>query len=639
MERIEHTGKSWSCSFLTGRETRKVFRYVDKVSGEQVNGVGSFIGRLRDVDSGKDVAQLRCSWCENGDIEVVFPDMGVGRYVIAIDHSGLNGEVTRFLDGFAGYLEPRYAIDEYLGGEDVVVTVCCGDGAHEVYALSGDLLKYSTLEAIEAMKAAEAARDAVLDKLELAMDFVASFNEALQKSVQVVNNYLWIGGVNTGHYLKGDDGETPRYGNDGWWYIGDKRVGKARGDDGITPHITSDGYWAFGSQKTNVRAAGKDGINGAAMRRVVIDSVIDLPQEEERGVYYYVRKGDGTFEVYVWLENAGWTSIGPANDVAALNLATDSVHGMVKFSAGQQTDGAPVGWKQGDDATAIVPLAGTAVAGTSKISTSSIVSEGANIGFNSSKQLQVVKATTGLRGSVKLSTSDVVDDGGFIGESASGQMRVKQAAAFTWGVVKVGTSVPQSMGMPWIIPVGKAAEGIRNEHGQDITGQLFNNVLVGGALRTAMKNTWLDWSPAGINVNMLPDNSNAVGIMTSNQFSQSAANGLELLSATESLIAGVRLAKSMQDDEDAAVLTAPIVRTWVMGYAPSRSEVYTISQSDARFLTMDSADSLYLRKADVGDYAVKNGADSETTIYRMTKAQFNALSFRDGNGIYFIKRS
>jgi hypothetical protein len=279
------------------------------------------------------------------------------------------------------------------------------------------------------------------------------------------------------------------------------------------------------------------------------------------------------------------------------------------------------------------------VAGTGKISTSSIVSEGANIGFNSSKQLQVVKATTGLRGSVKLSTSDVVDDGGFIGESSSGQMRVKQAAAFTWGVVKVGTSVPQSMGMPWIIPVGKAAEGIRNEHGQDITGQLFNNLLVGGALRTAMKDTWLDWSPTGINVNMLPDNSNAVGIMTSNQFSQSAANGLELLPATESMIAGVRLARSMQDDEEAAVLTAPIVRTWVMDYAPSRSEVYTISQSDARFLTMDRADSLYLRKEDVSDYAVKNGAESETTIYRMTKAQFDALGSRDGNGIYFIKRS
>ena len=632
MERIEHTGRAWSCSFLTGRETRKVFRYVDKVSGEQVNGVGSFIGRLRDVDSGEDVAQLRCSWCENGDIEVVFPDMGVGRYVIVIDHSGLNGEITRFLDGFAGYLEPRYAIDGYLGGEDVVVTVCCGDGAHEVYALSGDLLKYSTLEAIEAMKAAEAARDAVLDKLDLAMEFVASFNKALLECVQVVNDYLWIGGVNTGHKLKGNDGETPRYGSDGWWYIGDERVGQARGDDGITPHITSDGYWAFGSQKTNVRAAGKDGINGAAMRRVLIQSLDELPQTEERGVYYYLKDGEH-YDVYVWLEPDGWVCVGEANDIA-----TSEVYGLVKLGTDMQVDnGAPVG--RDVDGQMSVPLAGTAVAGAGKLSTNTQLSDGGLIGLNSSKQLMVHSATTGVKGAVKLSTSDVVDDGGFIGESSSGQMRVKQAAAFTWGVVKVGTSVPQSMGLPWIIPVGKAADGIHNEYGQDITGQLLNNTLVGGALRTATKNTWLDWSPQGIDVNVLPDGSNAVGLMTSNQFSQSAANGLELLPATTSMIAGVRLARSMQDDEEAAVLTAPIVRTWVMGYAPSRSEVYTISQSDARFLTMDRADSLYLRKEDVSDYAVKNGAESETTIYRMTKAQFDALGTRDGNGIYFIKRS
>ena len=463
-------------------------------------------------------------------------------------------------------------------------------------------------------------------------DFVESFDEALRQAVQVVNNYLWIGGVNTGHYLKGEDGYTPRIGNDGNWYIGDTLVGKATGDDGITPHITSDGYWAFGSLKTNVRAAGKDGINGSAMRRVVIDSVIDLPQEEERGVYYYVRQGDGTFEVYVWLENEGWASIGPANDVAALNLATDSVHGMVKFSAGEQTDGAPVGWRKGDDATAIVPLAGTAVAGTGKISTSSIVSEGANIGFNSSKQLQVVKATTGLRGSVKLSTSDVVDDGGFIGESASGQMRVKQAAAFTWGVVKVGTSVPQSMGMPWIIPVGKAAEGIRNEHGQDITGQLFNNLLVGGALRTAMKNTWLDWSPSGVNVNLLPDNSNAVGIMTSNQFSQSADNGLELLPATSSRMAGVYLALNADDERENAV---PSMAT-VSGVFAAKAEVYTKEQCDSKFLTAAKADELYVKPDST--VFVKSGYGNTTIIHKMTRAAFEALGTRDANAIYLVKR-
>ena len=613
-----------------------MFRYVDKVSGEQVNGVGSFIGRLRDVDSGEDVAQLRCSWCENGDIEVVFPDMGVGRYVIVIDHSGLNGEITRFLDGFAGYLEPRYAIDEYLGGEDVVVTVCCGDGAHEVYALSGDLLKYSTLEAIEAMKAAEAARDAVLDKLDLAMEFVASFNEALQKCVQVVNNYLWIGGVNTGHYLKGDAGETPRYGSDGWWYIGDERVGKARGDDGITPHITSDGYWAFGSQKTNVRAAGKDGINGAAMRRVVIDSVIDLPQEEERGVYYYVRQGDGTFEVYVWLENAGWTSIGPANDVAALNLATDRVHGMVKFSAGEQEQGAPVGWQKGEEGTAIVPLAGTAVAGTGKLGSSVVISFGAPVGMNSAGAYYVGAATTNAYGAIKLSTDETLTfdaseenaPGAPVGLDAAGAAWVPWATTSRGGAVRLGSYLSEVNSRPYLVSIGHTS-----------SKQLAFNVLTNGAMKHAQGRTgWTSGMAPGVNLSALSGNSIYFGLDTTIQFSQEGGR-LSLNEASTTLCAGVRLARSMQDDEAAAVLTAPIVRTWVMGYAPSKSEVYTISQSDARFLTTTRADSLYLRKEDVGDYAVKNGADSETTIYRMTKAQFDALSSRDGNGIYFIKRS
>ena len=456
-------------------------------------------------------------------------------------------------------------------------------------------------------------------------DFVESFDEALRQAVQVVNNYLWIGGVNTGHYLKGEDGYTPRIGNDGNWYLGDVLIGKATGDDGITPHITSDGYWAFGNQKTNVRAAGKDGINGSAMRRVLIKSLAELPAEEDRGVYYYLKNGEH-YDVYVWLEPDGWVCVGEANDIA-----TTEVYGLVKLGTDLQVDnGAPVG--RDADGQMSVPLAGTAVAGAGKLSTSSVLSEGGNIGFNSSNQLQVVKATTGLRGAVKLSTSDVVDEGGFIGESASGQMRVKQAAAFTWGVVKVGTSVPQSMGMPWIIPVGKAAEGIRNEHGQDITGQLFNNLLVGGALRTAMKNTWLDWSPTGVNVNLLPDNSNAVGIMTSNQFSQGADNGLELLSATSSRMAGVYLAYNADDERENAV---PSMAT-ASGVFAAKAEVYTKEQCDSIFLTAAKADELYVKPDST--VFIKSGQGNTTIIHKMTRAAFEALQTRDANAIYLVKR-
>lgn len=645
MERIEHTGRAWSCSFLTGRETRKVFRYVDKVSGEQVNGVGSFIGRLRDVDSGEDVAQLRCSWCENGDIEVVFPDMGVGRYVIVIDHSGLNGEITRFLDGFAGYLEPRYAIGEYLGGEDVVVTVCCGDGAHEVYALSGDLLKYSTLEAIEAMKAAEAARDAVLDKLDLAMEFVASFNKALLECVQVVNDYLWIGGVNTGHYLRGADGETPRYGSDGWWYIGERRVGKARGDDGITPHITSDGYWAFGSQKTNVRAVGKDGINGAAMRRVLIQSLDELPKTEERGVYYYLKDGEH-YDVYVWLEPDGWVCVGEANDIA-----TSEVYGLVKLGTDMQVDnGAPVG--RDADGQMSVPLAGTAVAGTGKISTSVEMSTSRKdgvIGKTANGELMARRARPGQPGVVEPSRTDglarvlglgVIPDGTMVdGLDRSGQFGCTRAEPDTYGMVKAAF-VSTSSGcneILWNIPIAmredmqEPVEGTTDVWYRGANGMLFVPLAQNGAIRwystSQRTKDGKRWSTGG-----------SLTFVHTSQFEQ-AETGLALLSATSERLAGVYLAADMNDTRSAAVPSAGAVVNYLSANYYGKSEVYTISQSDARFLTKNSADSLYLRKEDVSDYAVKNGAESETTIYRMTKAQFDALGARDGNGIYFIKRS
>ena len=146
--------------------------------------------------------------------------------------------------------------------------------------------------AYEAKKNADVLKDAMPLILQAA-EFMKSFDEALRQAIKVVNNYLWIGGINTGHYLRGEDGVTPRYGADGYWYIGEERVGKARGDDGITPHITSTGYWAIGNVVTNVRAVGRDGIDGTAVRFILVDSYEEIPQSGETcngGFRYLVRK-------------------------------------------------------------------------------------------------------------------------------------------------------------------------------------------------------------------------------------------------------------------------------------------------------------------------------------------------------------
>ena len=153
--------------------------------------------------------------------------------------------------------------------------------------------------AYESKKNADVLRDAMPLILQAA-EFMKSFDEALRQAIKVVNNYLWIGGVNTGHYLRGEDGETPRYGSDGYWYLGESRVGKARGDDGITPHITSTGYWAIGDVVTNVRAVGKNGLDGTAVRMILVDSYEDIPQSGEtcNGGFRYLVK------------HVGWTVVG-----------------------------------------------------------------------------------------------------------------------------------------------------------------------------------------------------------------------------------------------------------------------------------------------------------------------------------------
>ena len=142
---------------------------------------------------------------------------------------------------------------------------------------------------------AEDAEENVLGKLGAAQAFMESFNKALFEAIRVVDNYLWVGGVNTGHYLRGQDGITPHIGTDGYWYVGTQRLGDrpAFGKDGITPHITPDGFWAFGEMKTTVRAEGRDGLDGTAVRFILVDSYEEIPQSGETcngGFRYLVRK-------------------------------------------------------------------------------------------------------------------------------------------------------------------------------------------------------------------------------------------------------------------------------------------------------------------------------------------------------------
>lgn len=284
----------------------------------------------------------------------------------------------------------------------------------------------------------------------------------------------------------------------------------------------------------------------------------------------------GQVLVYEWFDEAGWVSLA-GNAAQAQRPATATVDGLVKLG------------------------------------TELPIEQGAPVGVNANNQMMVPQATTLCSGTVMYSTDEVIEGGILIGRDAAGRMvaqgsKVAPAQAFRWGTVKVGSSVPQSMGMPYIIPVGMAASGVLNEYGQNITGQLLNNTVPGGALRTMMKADWVAKGISGWDAGRLPDGSNAVGIMTNpDQFGQTADKGLVLKEATVNRLAGVTLTNNPLDERAAHVLDAATLHqfyhtrseidTLLKGYIRTNTTLFAIkvmTQEDYDALEVIEAHTLYL---------------------------------------------
>lgn len=278
------------------------------------------------------------------------------------------------------------------------------------------------------------------------------------------------------------------------------------------------------------------------------------------------------YDLWQWFEGYGWMCTG-GEDELVVGPADEQRYGLVKLGTNASGPGAPVG-------------------------------------LNERNQLTVPTATTLSYGSVMLSYQGVLADGLLIGMDAQGRVvaegtNVAPAQAFRWGTVKVGSSLPMSMGMPWIIPVGMAMTGVRNEYGQDITGQLLNNVVPDGALRTHVKADWVARGTAGCA--RLPDGTNAVGIATSSSFEQNAEQGLMLNHATTTQVGGVTLTNSPLDPAAAHVLDAgalnqfyPLrtdVREWLKSYIETNATMMSIqvmSQAEYDALPSVKAQTLYI---------------------------------------------
>lgn len=753
------------------------------------------------------------------------PELEQGHYWWELRATDAVGKVCRLLYGTLAALTSAEVARLAAEAEESALrelTVEIGGGYAKPLLLRWQACSVAASLAADAARAAERAEDAavraedaeenVLGKLSAAQAFMESFNKALSEAIRVVDNYLWVGGVNTGHYLRGQDGVTPHIGTDGYWYVGTKRLGDrpAFGQDGITPHITPDGFWAFGDWKSSVRAEGRDGLDGTAVRRILVESYEDIPQEGETcngGYLYYVpagveraqrqvgslptdavvsnytltgplvfsdgrtwtrrggrlqrfglmagsttQGGEPSAEVlyaHLWFEQAGvWVYAGRSveavaqvvnelswwdfeelevvprgcrvkvvlSQVAEEPTEDDMEAIRIQVAAVAATEGSKVGtasfcawaywvfeteeltaydvyaWCEEDEVGGWVrvdlnyDIATSRLYGLTKLGMDQVVVNGAPVGVNADGQMAVPLADPALPGSVMPASATGDSEGGqtfvcdgrmwvrtanlnlpgvgktsytrvvpentnSIGLTEDGKFAVPRAEAFQWGVSKVGSSVPQSNGMPWIIPVAMAETGVRNEYGQDITGQLMNNVLVGGALRTAVKATWLSWGPNGINVNLLPDDSNAVGLMTSRSFRQSSEQGLELEQATNSLLGGVTVCDGVGTGSG-LVPTVSAMVGYLQSEYYSKAQVYnreeTYSQDQVDDIDkknrQDAAETYKTTAAAKSDHDALSGridgcvkkTDTVDEICQMTLSEYQSLKVRKPKCIYLL---
>lgn len=544
------------------------------------------------------VASGRVSWNSTlGAHQMTFPELSEGIYEYHISITEDDGSRSVLVQGTLGVFDADSWQEPVMttNSPNRCLRIWRADGKEQIEA---SWLATAAAEgfAYKAKKYAQYLEDA-MPLIEQAKAFIESFDEALREAIKVVDNYLYIGGVSTGHYLRGDDGETPRY-KDGYWFIGSECVGKARGDDGITPHITSDGYWAFGSQKTNVKAAGRDGVDGAAVRRILARSYEDIPKEGETcngGFYYYVPNVDNSYDVYAWLEPVGWVCVGVANDIA-----TPEVHGLVKLGTDVPVeDGAPVGTNANGQMA--VPVADSNVSGTGKLSYDYTLDAqiSGKVGKSADNRFCVAAPELYEReknfyaytyGCVAPSRTDelakvlcigiIPENTTVDGHDRAGQLGCTRAQDDTYGVVKVQytSTSDKCNNVLWNVPIGirddhtGTVAGTSNAWYRGANGMLFIPLAENGAIQwNSTKQKTRDgkiWSTGGELV-----------FKHSTQFTQ-GVDGLQLNAASMFTLAGVYLATSFDDDREAAVFTVSNVKNYLGRYYYTAAQVYTKAETD-----------------------------------------------------------
>lgn len=225
----------------------------------------------------------------------------------------------------------------------------------------------------------------------------------------------------------------------------------------------------------------------------------------------------GQVLVYEWFDEAGWVCLA-GNAAQAQRPATATVDGLVKLG------------------------------------TELPIEQGAPVGVNEAHQMMVPQATTLCSGTVMYSTEDIIEDGIKIGRDSSGRMvakgtMIQPATLTTLGMVRLGSQWSVLNSIPYQQGVAAGPQA-----------QLCNNLRNDGAIKNMQRAGWVeaegesrvDWGLNGRDYYL--------GLHTSEQFTQSEENGLELRSATTERCGGVTLTVDPNDETEGHVLDAATLR-------------------------------------------------------------------------------
>ncbi len=334
---------------------------------------------------------------------------------------------------------------------------------------------------------------------------------------------------------------------------------------------------------------------------------------------------DKCWTVYAWLTNedgeGSWQIIGERNDIA-----TSEIYGLVKLGTDTTvSDGAPVG-TNGDGQMA-VPLMSYTVAGTAKASTAETMEEdtAGAIGMTEDGRARAQSARADRFGAMKHSLSDQTETD-CVGLNADGTTGIRWATLTDSGVVRLGSKFGQLNRIPY-----QQGVGATEDH------QISNNLLYGGALQHQKKAAWsgkMDWLDEMESTEYYNADDYYIGVYTSDQFTQSEGSGMELLSATTTMLAGVYIARGRDDDRENATLTAADTAL----YYYNKEEVYTKEETEAKivelcytrdeadeiFLTRTAAANTYLTKADAADLYIAQTAEWTGDVF-LTEDEYNDL--------------